>query len=204
MALRMRIGLLLGTVGIVGLSGQIGARQTPEPTRPARPDFDIRDASAPGPASARALAELAAANRTRTPGAPRPPRLHPHTGGIRVLDAPGWFAVPGAPATALRELLQQASERLGLDEQDLDGLLLARDYVSRSTGLRHVTFTQTVDGLPVFGGMNALHVAADGAIVRVTSSAAPDASVKLCSRQRPPRPRQRQTSIPIRPSSQRG
>jgi subtilase family serine protease len=167
----MRIGLTLGFLVVVGLSGRMGARQAPEQPRPARPDFDIRSGASPARASARALAELDAA-RARPSGPRRNSRLHPHTGGIRILDAPGWSVVPGASPAALRSLLQNATERLGLDEPDLAELSVARDYVSRSTGLRHVTFTQTIDGLPVFGGAITMHVGADGTVVRVTSGAA--------------------------------
>ena len=49
---------------------------------------------------------------------------------------------------------------------------MVRDYVSRSTALRHVTFAQAFDGRPVFGASVSVHVAADGDVVRVTSSAA--------------------------------
>ena len=73
----------------------------------------------------------------RARGAPRSrggaARLHPYTGAIRVLDAPGWSGArrlartPAEPAAAGRD-------RLGLDDEDLDGLTVVRDYVSRSTG----------------------------------------------------------------------
>ena len=171
MVSRMRIGLILGALVIVGFSGQIRARQEPVSARPPRPDFDIRAARPHAQASARALAELGG-NRRRAADSQRATRLHPHTGGIRVLDSPGWVAAPGASTTSLRNLVLLAPERLGLDEQDVEGLTVARDYVSRSTGLRHVTFAQTIDGLPVFGGAISLHIAADGTVVRVTSSAA--------------------------------
>lgn len=170
MALRLRSGALLGTVAVLVFSGAIGARQAPQ--RPGRPDFDIRAGRARVPPSARALAELSVPPRAAPAGSARATRAHPYTGGIRVLDAPEWSSFPGAAPEDLRRLLQQAPERLGLDDDDVEGLVLARDYVSQSTGLRHVSFVQTLDGLPVFGGAITLHIAATGEVVRVTSSAA--------------------------------
>jgi subtilase family serine protease len=173
MASRMRIGLILAAVALVALSGQLGARQPrQERSLPARPDFDIRAERAPAPASARALDELNARARARINRPRADARLHPYTGAIRVLDAPGWSVARDASAEELRNLLTQSSDRLGLDAEDLESLTVARDYVSRSTGLRHVSFAQTIDELPVFGASIGIHLAADGSVVRVTSSAA--------------------------------
>ena len=90
----------------------------------------------------------------------------------RVLDAPGWSGARTALPIALRNQLVRDVDRLGLEDEDLDALTVVRDYVSRSTGMRHVTFAQSFDGIPVFGGAITVHVAAKGEIVRVTSSAA--------------------------------
>jgi hypothetical protein len=170
MVSRVRISLIVVAAAVVGLSGQVGARQQrSESGRPAKPNFDIRAERMPARGSARALAELERAQANRRRGASR---LHPHTGGIRVLDSPGWTTSYNAPTVTLRNLLLQSADRLGLDNQDLASLDVVRDYVSRSTGLRHVTFAQTLDGLPVFGAQVTLHIAASGDIVRVTSSAA--------------------------------
>ena len=166
---RLRIGLILAVIG-AGLIGQVGARQQrPEGGRPARPDFDIRANRSPAAASGRALAEL---SRRASAGEPGAARLHPHTGALRLLDAPGISSIPGASAAQLQALLQQFADRIGLDDDDVASLSAVRDYSSASTGLRHVTFAQSIDGLPVFGGIVSLHIAADGTIVRVTSSAA--------------------------------
>ncbi|HET7218731.1 MAG TPA: CARDB domain-containing protein, partial [Vicinamibacterales bacterium] len=169
MASRMRFGLICVAVAL-GLMGQVGARQQrPEGGPPARPNFDIRSSRAPAAASGRALAELA---RRRAAQESSVARLHPQTGAIRVLDAPGVASTPGAATTELQNVLRQAADRLGLDDEDLEAIVPVRDYVSTSTGLRHVTFAQTIDGLPVFGALVSLHIAADGTIVRITSSAA--------------------------------
>ena len=165
--------LILAVIG-AGLIGQVGARQQrPEGGRPARPDFDIRANRSPAAASGRALAEL---SRRASAGEPGAARLHPHTGALRLLDAPGISSIPGASAAQLQALLQQFADRIGLDDDDVASLSAVRDYSSASTGLRHVTFAQSIDGLPVFGGIVSLHIAADGTIVRVTSSSTCSAS----------------------------
>jgi subtilase family serine protease len=50
-------------------------------------------------------------------------------------------------------------------------MTLERDYTTRSNGVRTVVFSQTVDGVPVFGAVVSVHVGVSGDIVRVTSSA---------------------------------
>jgi subtilase family serine protease len=170
MALRARLGLIFVVAVLVGLSGSLTARQQPpERLRPARPDFDIREGRLPAIATARARAEMRRAAEERSP---RHSRLNPHTGAIRVLEAPGWSAARGALAMALRTQLIQAIDRLGLEDGDLESLTVVRDYASRSNGLRHVTFAQSFDGIPVFDGTVTVHVAPTDEIVRVTSSAA--------------------------------
>jgi subtilase family serine protease len=169
MTLRARFGLILAGVAVAALSGPLTARQQPSPLGAVRPHFDVREQRPPAPTSERARAELRpqTAERSR-----RGSRVNPHTGALRVLDGPGWQATPTAPHTALRNRLEQAVDRLGLDAGDLASLTVVRDYASRTTGLRHVTFAQAFDGIPVFEGTLTVHIASNGDIVRVTSSAA--------------------------------
>jgi subtilase family serine protease len=169
MASRIRIGLIGLAVTVVGLSGLVSARQGPQAIKP---DFDIRVQRAPARGSARALAEVTGRRRGASAQRQDVTRLHPHTGAIKVLDAPGWVMPQSASSSELRSLLQQSADRLGLDGDDLASITLVRDYTSASTGLRHVTYVQTFDGLPVFGASISIHIAADGTVVRVTSSAA--------------------------------
>ena len=89
-----------------------------------------------------------------------------------MLERPGWTVARGALPAALRNQLVQAIDRLGLDDVDLESVRVLRDYVSGSTGLRHVTFAQSFDGIPVFGGTVTVHIDSTGEIVRVTSTAA--------------------------------
>ena len=145
MAFRTRLGLILGIAVTVALSSSLTARQQlPQRLRPARPDFDVRAQRWPAIGSPRARAEL-----RRTPAARnrRGSRLNPHTGALRVLERPGWTVARGALPAALRNQLVQAIDRLGLDDVDLESVRVLRDYVSGSTGLRHVTFAQSFDGI---------------------------------------------------------
>ena len=170
MAMRMRFALILVATTLSGVSGPLAARQQPpERPRPARPDYDIREQRMPALASARAQAELTRARASRNR---RGTRLDPYTGVMRVLESPGWTGARAAQSVALRNRLVQAIDRLGLDDGDLESLAVVRDYVSGSTGLRHVTFAQSFDGVPVFGGTVTVHIAQSGEVVRVTSSAA--------------------------------
>ena len=148
MASRLFIGLLAAAAALVSLTGEVGARrQRGEQPRPARPDFDVRAERRPAPASARARAALD--DRRRANGAATA-RLHPYSGAIRRLDAPGWSLAPAAPAAEAQSLLARFAAQIGLDEEDIDGLVLVRDFVSRSNAVRHVTFAQSIDGMPVF------------------------------------------------------
>ena len=170
MAFRTRLGLILGIAVMVALSSSLTARQQlPQRLRPARPDFDVRAQRWPAIGSPRARAEL---RRTAAARNRRGSRLNPHTGALRVLERPGWTAARGALPAALRNQLVQAIDRLGLDDGDLESVRVLRDYVSGSTGLRHVTFAQSFDGIPVFGGTVTVHIDSTGEIVRVTSTAA--------------------------------
>ena len=98
--------------------------------------------------------------------------MDPHTGALRVLEAPGWAAGRAALSMALRNRLAQSVDRLGLENGDLESLTVVRDYISGPTGLRHVTFAQSFDGIPVFNGTVSVHIDSTGDVVRVTSSAA--------------------------------
>jgi len=166
---RMRMAVVSVVVAF-GLMGHVGAGQQRPENEPPRPNFDIRGSRAPAAPSARAAAEIAGRRTGGREAATA--RLHPHTGALRVIDSPGVSISQNATATELLTALRDLAGRLGLDDDDLDSVELVRDYASASTRLRHVTFAQKIEGLPVFGGIVTLHIASDGAIVRVNSSAA--------------------------------
>lgn len=156
-----------GIAAVLALfTGPIAAQQE-RSGRPV-PNFDVREWRAPAPPSARAEAERGrAAAQGRGPRA----RIHPHTGAIRTLDAPG-LSIALERGSA-RNALAAIAPRLGLTADDLASVNAARDYVSASTGLRHLVFSQTADGIPVFDGILTVHARPNGEIVRLTSSAAP-------------------------------
>jgi subtilase family serine protease len=166
---RMRMGVV-SVAFAFGLMGHVGAGQQRPENEPARPNFDIRSSRAPATPSARAAAEIAGRRSGGRQAAVA--RLHPHTGALRVLDSPGVSISQNASATELLTAVRDLAPRLGLDDDDLNGVELVRDYASASTRLRHVTFAQQLDGLPVFGAVVTLHISSDGSIVRVNSSAA--------------------------------
>jgi subtilase family serine protease len=163
----VRLALATLAVTVVGLLTPVGAvRQQPSSDR-VLPDFDIREGRPPSAASPQTQA---AAERARETGQSRV-REHPFTGGVRVLDRPGVNVRRAMPAAALQNVVASLAERLGLENGDLASLTLLRDYVTRSNGLRTVTFVQVVDGLPVFDAVVSLHISESGEVVRITSSA---------------------------------
>ena len=165
---RIRLTAALATVFAL-FSGSIAAQQNR--SGGPIPDFDVREWRAPAPHSAQAQAEL---RRAVAAGRVRRARVHPHTGAIRALDAPGLSIAleRGAAPNAIPAL----APRLGLIAADLATLTVEREYVSASTGLRHLVLAQHVDSIPVFDGILSVHARANGEIVRLTSSAAPVAN----------------------------
>jgi subtilase family serine protease len=160
-------GFLGAAFGILMLLGPISAGQLPAPQSVTPlPDYDVRQerrAATPAPGAA---AEL---QRHQPLRGRRGARLHPHSGGLRVLDAPGISVPRNAAAAAISGRIVALADRLGLAPADLSGLTLVRDYVSASNGLRHVVFSQSFDGVPVFDGVLSVHIDREGDVVRVTS-----------------------------------
>ena len=133
-------------------------------TRP--PDFDIRDTM---PAAAARVAT--AQNRAGTRAA-RPARVNRDSGTARVLDNPA-ITAPETTAAGIARWLSIDAAHLGLQRSDLASLVVVRDYVTRATNVRHLVFRQEVDGHPVFDSSIAVHLAAGGRVLRLTSNAAP-------------------------------
>ena len=141
-ALRLACATLVLTA--VGLVAPVtGVRQQPSADR-ALPDFDIRDGRPPQSPSPQAEAELGRSSQ----GGPRRVRVHPFTTGVRLLEHPGVSVRPNAPAAGLRNVVASLADRLGLEDGDFASLVVQRDYVSQSNGVRTVTFGQVVDGVP--------------------------------------------------------
>ena len=163
----VRLAFATLAVALVGLITPVGAVRQQPPADSVLPDFDIREGRPPQAGSPQTQAE---ARRAREKGS-SPVRVHPFTGGVLVLDRPGVNVPRAMAAPALRNVVASLAERLGLEDGDLGSLTVLRDYVTRSNGLRTVTFSQMVDGLPVFDAVVSLHISGSGEIVRITSSA---------------------------------
>ena len=141
------------------------ARQTlPEHRRKA--DFDIRDTH---PAAPPRLTPRASSRG----GAPQRDRLNRDSGSLRVLEPSGLTLDARSQSSAISRWLASEARRLGLAAGDLGSLALVRDYTTRATGVRHLLFRQVLDGHPVFDSAVAIHVAANGRVLRITSNAAP-------------------------------
>ena len=167
MTSRTPLGFLIATFGMLTLLGPTGAFQPRSPQSDAPlPDFDTRQERAAATPSPEAAVELQQQSRGR-----RRARLHAQAGSLRVLDAPGVSVPRAAAAAAIRGRLASLADRLGLDTADLAALTLIRDYVSASNGLRHVVFSQSFNGIPVFDGIVSVHIDREGRLVRVTSGA---------------------------------
>ena len=143
----------------------------PDAARQARPesrrkaDFDVRDTQ---PAAASRLPPRASSRD----GAPHRERLNRDSGSLRVLEQPGLTVNARSQSSAIARWLASESGRLGLTAADLGSLVLVRDYTTRATGVRHLLFRQVLDGNPVFDSAVAIHVAANGRVLRITSNAA--------------------------------
>src|SRR5262249_28214856 len=91
------------------------------------------------------------------------------TGTPRVVARLDGFltARSGAPAaTIARDYLLRQAAVFRLAPQDVAALSLRRDYVSID-GTHHLSFVQSVDGVPVVGNGVRVNVAKDGRIVNV-------------------------------------
>jgi extracellular elastinolytic metalloproteinase len=73
------------------------------------------------------------------------------------------------PATVALDYVRANSAVFGLDKATVDGLTLRKDYVDVE-GTHHLSFVQTVDGVPVFGNGLKAHVAEDGRLIQVDGS----------------------------------
>jgi subtilase family serine protease len=168
-----RLGLPLLTAALIGLPTSPTATQQSGSRGRQRvhADFDIRDARPD--AAERVVAGDEAQPRAKGRQLARRARRNRESGTIRVLDRPGIRIPSRSGSASIRALLSAHAQRFGLERQDLEELVLARDYTSRSTGIRHLIFRQNVDGIPVFESAIGVHVVADGSIARVTSNAAP-------------------------------
>ncbi|GAB1690431.1 M36 family metallopeptidase [Krasilnikovia sp. M28-CT-15] len=73
------------------------------------------------------------------------------------------------PEAVARAYVKANADVFGLSAAAVDGLKLRRDYVDIE-GTHHLSFIQSVDGVPVFGNGIKAHVAKDGRLVQVDGS----------------------------------
>jgi hypothetical protein len=73
------------------------------------------------------------------------------------------------PATIALNYVKANSAVFGLDAAAVGGLKLRKDYVDVA-GTHHLSFTQSVDGVSVFGNGLKAHVAKDGRLIQVDGS----------------------------------
>jgi Zn-dependent metalloprotease len=89
----------------------------------------------------------------------------------RTLDGPLTGPSSKPAAVIAREFIDGHPSLLGLTAEDAATLTLTRNHASRSDSLRHLYFTQAVDGIEVFDAMVGVHVDAVGRIQWITTSA---------------------------------
>lgn len=151
------------------------AQRQPSDAAPV-PDFDIRT-SRGGRAPSGAATETAALERiqSRAIGTIRT-RQHPFAPGIRMLFAEGGALTERSAASAESiawAFLSEHHEAFGLTQADLAHFVKTREYRSASESVTHITYSQSVRGLRVFGADVRVHVNDAGEIVLVSSSAVP-------------------------------
>jgi extracellular elastinolytic metalloproteinase len=98
--------------------------------------------------------------------------MDPVTGTPRkVARTDGFLTGPSeaAPRAVALSYVRRHNEAFRLSEADLDRLELRKDYVDVE-GTHHLSFQQSVDGVPVFGNGLKAHVSRDGRLISVDGS----------------------------------
>ena len=176
---------LASAAGVVLLAGLLPATAQAAPAAPAPqptgspselPNFDARTLAPAKPgtsAAKRSLAAAKAGSPTRdlreALGIQGVVEIDQATGTPRqVAKLDGFLtaASKAAPETIARDYLAAHSDVFGLSAADLAGLKLRKDYVDIE-GTRHLSFTQSVGGVEVFGNGVKAHIAKDGRLISV-------------------------------------
>jgi extracellular elastinolytic metalloproteinase len=89
----------------------------------------------------------------------------------RVAKLDGFLTAPSRkkPATVALDYVAAHPDIFGLDAAELAALTLRKDYVDVE-GTHHLSFVQTVGGVPVFGNGLKAHVTKDGRLIQVDGS----------------------------------
>lgn len=93
-------------------------------------------------------------------------------GALVLLTAAGALAQSAVDAAGT--YVRQNADRLGLGADDLDGLAVSHQSVSRVSGVTHVYFQQTLGGIPVHDAIVNVAVDRGGRVVSANSRAVPN------------------------------
>jgi len=172
-------GLLPAQASAAPEPGPLTGRGAAVPGTEERANYDSRSAIRKPPGAAAAKRAVAA---EAPGGAARKLRAALGVQGIvdideatgtprRVARLDGFLtaAADGKPETIAREYVKAHAGVFGLSAAAVDGLTLRKDYVDVA-GTHHLSFVQTVDGVPVFGNGLKAHVAKDGRLIQVDGS----------------------------------
>ncbi|SDZ02644.1 F5/8 type C domain-containing protein [Amycolatopsis xylanica] len=141
-------------------------------------DFDVRDTarSSPRALNAQALFSASQAGVTAQARAELGQQaridIDALTGTPRVLArTDGFLTGPSreAPRDIVLRYLTEHEGLVGLSASDRTKLNLRKDYVDVE-GIHHLSFTQVVDGIPLFGNGLKAHVAKDGRLIQLDGS----------------------------------
>jgi extracellular elastinolytic metalloproteinase len=151
----------------------------PEPRPTERPFFDLRE-----DAAAREAPGAPAQNSLRRSlGLHGVVDVNPLTGTPRVVARLDGFLTGPSDRDAVDVVLDYVRANPGvfkLDEDDLAGLRLVRDYAD-FRGVRHLVWAQTAGGIPLFDHDLRASVTADGRLVNVLGSPLPDLELPVGS-----------------------
>src|SRR5688572_20088987 len=163
---------MLLAVGVPGGTAAPGPTSRDEPPPTERPFLDVREDAAareaPGTPAQDAL--------RRSLGLHGVVDVDPLTGTPRVVGRLDGFLTGPSDRDAVEIVLDYVRANPGvfkLDEDDLAGLRLVRDYAD-FRGVRHLVWAQTASGIALFGHDLQASVTADGRLVNVLGSPLPD------------------------------
>jgi hypothetical protein len=150
-------------------------------------DFDIRSAQFAAHAAPPAPAEIAGAKASREAALTAHPiqaeglevRWSTITGGPRtIVPIRGAITPPeaGSPAEIAERFVRERRDAYGLSDEDLAELRLAREYVTKDTGVTHLTFVQEANGRRVVGADLRVAVDASNRVVWAGGELVPGAS----------------------------
>ncbi len=169
-------GLLAGTSVARTTPTDAAAPRRPALVSPTLPEFDARTpllsaTAMPGARVHKAAPDFGAAKVDV--------RWSALTGGPRsIVPIGGAVTEPSAasPPEVAERFIRENAGLYGLDEADLAGLRLVREYETKDLGVTHLTYVQEADGRRVFGSDLRLAVDGSGRIVWVGGELVPGVS----------------------------